>query len=227
MIIEFFDPSSRSGDERRKIVEEHDLSARMSQDYHRYGRDYFDDPDSGVGYGRYRYDGRFAEAAKRMCDHYGLSRGDRVLEFGCAKGFLLVEYQKLGMNVSGLDMSEYAVSNSHPDVRDAIQLGDASEMPFEDDEFQLIVGKEVLPHLPKDRIVAAITECMRVSSGGIFFEIQTGDTAKELDYLQRWDGTHRTMRSPAWWDDLFKRLEYPGDVHYKILIPEQAPGQEK
>ena len=220
MIIEFFDPSSRSGDERRKTVEERDLSGRMSPDYHRYGRDYFDDPDSGVGYGGYVYDGRYAGAARRMCEHYGLGRGDSVLEIGCAKGFLLVEFQNLGMDVSGLDISEYAVSRSHPDVRSNIRTGDAAAMPFEDGEFQLVVGKEILPHVPKDRIAEAITECMRVSNGGIFFEIQTGVTARELDYLRKWDGTHRTVRPPAWWDELFKQLGYPGDVHYKILIPE-------
>ena len=227
MTLEFFDPSSRSGDERRKIVEERDLSSLMSADYHRYGRDYFDDPDSGVGYGRYTYDGRFASVAKRMCEHYGLERGDRVLDIGCAKGFLLVEFHRLGMDVFGLDASEYAVSHAHPEVQSRIQVGDAASMPFADDEMKLIIGKEFLPHVLEDRVAVAVKECMRVASGGIFFEIQTGETTQELDYLQKWDGTHRTMRPPEWWDKLFERLGYPGDVHYKILIPEAEPNQER
>jgi cyclopropane fatty-acyl-phospholipid synthase-like methyltransferase len=206
MSLEFFDQSSRSNAERRRIVKERDLTTLMSPDYHRYGRDYFDDPDSGVGYGRYEYDGRYAGAAKKMCDHYGLNPGDRILEIGCAKGFLLVEFHKLGMDVYGLDASEYAVSQSHPDVQSKIQVGDAADMPFADDEMKLIVGKEFLPHVPEDRIDAAITE---------------------LDYLRQWDGTHRTMRPPSWWGEMFERLGFQGDVHYKILISESDSPQEK
>jgi hypothetical protein len=100
-------------------------------------------------------------------------------------------------------------------------------MPFADDEMKLIVGKEFLPHVPEDRIDAAITECMRVSVGGIFFEIQTGKTNIELDYLRQWDGTHRTMRPPSWWGEMFERLGFQGDVHYKILISESDSPQEK
>ena len=54
----------------------------------------------------------------------------------------------------------------------------------------------------------------------IFFEIQTGNTGKELEYMVQWDRTHKILKPVSWWNSLFKELDYKGDFHYKILIPE-------
>src|SRR5438876_1076984 len=54
----------------------------------RFDREYFDG-ERTQGYGGYRYDGRWVPVAERMRDHYGLVAGQRVLDIGCAKGFLL------------------------------------------------------------------------------------------------------------------------------------------
>ena len=78
MILEFFDASTRSGDERRQLLRDGARSGN-SPEFMRYGRTYFDDPDTPGGYSNYAYDGRFAGAAKRMVEHYGLKKGDKVL----------------------------------------------------------------------------------------------------------------------------------------------------
>lgn len=194
----------------------------MSGDYYRYGYDYFDNPRLRVGYGGYYYDGRYEKAARSICDHYGLKRGQRVLEIGCAKGYVVIEFYKLGLQVVGVDASEYAVRHAHPEIRRFILQGDAFRMPFGDHSFEFVLGKEVLPHIPESRLRGAIRECMRVSKGPVFFEIQCGESPLELEYLRRWDGTHVTVWAPSWWDALFESLGYKGDVHYKILIPEEG-----
>ena len=220
MIIDFFPASVRGGIERRKLIEKAESTRGFTDDYSVFGRDYFDNPDLGVGYGNYAYDGRFADVAKTMIEHYGLQRGDRVLEVGCAKGFVLVEFQKLGMEVEGLDASAYAVEHAHPDLQGHVRVGDVCALPFPDDSFDLVLSKEMLPHVPEDQVRKAVQECMRVSKGPIFLEIQCGRTEKELEYMKRWDGTHKTMRTPEWWNALFAEIGYEGDVHYKVLIPE-------
>ena len=77
-----------------------------------YGRDYWDG-ERQYGYGGYSYDGRWRPVAEAMAKHYGLKPGDRILDVGCGKGYLLYEFTQAlpGVEVAGLDISEYAISN--------------------------------------------------------------------------------------------------------------------
>jgi len=221
MVIEFFPASVRNSAQRQKLAEQAANAGSVTEDYKSFGRDYFDNPELGVGYGGYRYDGRFEGAVKKMIDHYGLKPGDRVLEVGCAKGFVLVEFFKKGMDVAGLDISEYAIANGHPDIQEFLRVGDVSALPFADKSFDFVFSKEMLPHVPEDRIRDAVRECMRVSKGPVFFEIQCGTTEKELEAMMSWDATHKLLLTPSDWDALFAELGYGGDVHYKVLISEE------
>jgi hypothetical protein len=40
-----------------------------------------------------------------------------VLDAGCAMGFLVESLRKKGIQSFGIDISEYAIQNVHPDVR--------------------------------------------------------------------------------------------------------------
>ena len=52
-----------------------------------FGRDYFDGARE-YGYGGYRYDGRWIPVARDIVAHFSLRPGMRILDVGCAKGFL-------------------------------------------------------------------------------------------------------------------------------------------
>ena len=59
-----------------------------------FGFDYFDG-DRKYGYGGFRYDGRWLPVAQAMVKHYGLNSGARILDIGCAKGFLVHDFMKV------------------------------------------------------------------------------------------------------------------------------------
>ena len=122
--------------------------------------------------------------------------------------------------MAGIDYSEYAISHAHEDLRSSVSLGNIADMPYPDDSFDLVFGKEVIPHIPEGQLDRAIGEIMRVAKGPIFFEIQCGRTPRELEYMKLWDGTHKVSQTPEWWEDRFRRLGFEGDRHYKVLIPE-------
>jgi protein-L-isoaspartate(D-aspartate) O-methyltransferase len=218
MKIDFFKSNkiARSSDERKKIIKK--SKNNVSKDYLEFGYDYFDNINHGVGYGGYKYDGRYAEVVKEICEHYGLKPGDKVLEIGCAKGYVLVEFQKLGMEVIGLDKSIYAIKNCHPDLIGKILYSNSNKLPFLDNYFDLILGKEVLPHIEKNELKILINECIRVGKKNMFFEIQTGRNKKEIEGMLIWDRTHKTLETPEWWDNFLESLGYKGDVNYKVLI---------
>src|SRR5260370_22686713 len=113
-----------------------------------FGRDYWDG-DGKFGYGGMRYDGRWRVVAENMAKHYGLKAGDRVLDVGCGKAFLLYEFTQVvpGIEVRGLDISAYAVANAKEEVRPFLQAGHANHLPYEDARFYLAVTINTLHNL--------------------------------------------------------------------------------
>jgi len=78
--------------------------------------DYWDG-DRRINYGGYRYiEGRWEKVARAMADYYKLKAGDKILDIGCGKGFLLYDFTKVvtGIEVTGIDISDYAIRNSRP-----------------------------------------------------------------------------------------------------------------
>src|SRR6266705_6436500 len=102
-----------------------------------YGEMYFDGPRE-YGYGGYRYDGRWIPVAEDVVQHFGLKRGDRVLDVGCAKGFLVKDLMAVcpGLEAFGLDISEYALMHCEPEVIGRLHLGNALKLPFPDGSFR-------------------------------------------------------------------------------------------
>src|SRR5437016_5945277 len=84
----------------------------------RFDKDYWDG-DRKVGYGGMKYDGRWLPVAEAMAKHYGLKAGDKILDVGCGKGFLLYEFTRAvpGIVVTGIDISKYAIENAKEEVR--------------------------------------------------------------------------------------------------------------
>src|ERR1700722_14032815 len=77
-----------------------------------YGFEYFDGTRD-QGYGGYRYDGRWIPIAEDIISRYGLKAESRVLDIGCAKGFLVKDLRKVcpGLDAFGIDISEYAMNH--------------------------------------------------------------------------------------------------------------------
>ena len=76
--------------------------------------DYWDG-DRRINYGGSKYmEGRWEKVAKLMIQHYGLKAGDKILDIGCGKGFLLFDFTKVlpGIEIYGIDISNYAIENS-------------------------------------------------------------------------------------------------------------------
>ncbi len=89
-----------------------------------YGFKYFDGPRE-YGYGGYYYDGRWLPVAEDMIAHWDLKPGDRVLDIGCAKGFLVKDLMLVlpGLEAFGLDISRYAITHCEPEVVGRLHAG--------------------------------------------------------------------------------------------------------
>ena len=178
----------------------------------RFDKDYWDG-DRDVGYGGYRYDGRWRAVADAMVEHYGLKSGDRVLDVGCGKGFLLYEFTQAvpGIEVVGLDISEYALEHSKEEVQAKLMQGHARSLPFEDEAFDFVLSINTLHNLYVDDLWASITEIERVGRGAKHITVEAYRNEQEKVNLLYWQLTCRAFHTPEEWQWLFEKVGYTGD----------------
>lgn len=219
MIINFFDINSRNPKQRKKILKKSEI--KFTKNYKNFGYDYFDNNNLGIGYGSYNYDGRFKEPVKSLVNYYNLSKNSKILEIGCAKGYILKEFYDLGMNVYGLDFSKYAVKHAHSKVKHRILNWNITKgTTYLNHFFDFIFCKETLPHIDLNKIPKLINELNRIvkNKKNIFLEIQTSSTNKGLNQIKLWDETHKTLLLKNDWIKLLKDSNYEGDLYFKNLI---------
>jgi len=184
----------------------------------KFGFEYFDGPRE-QGYGGYRYDGRWVPIAKTFVDHFGLKPGDRVLDVGCAKGFLVKDLADVcpGLEVYGLDISEYALTHAHGDVAGRVLRGSCDKLPFGDRVFDAVICINTIHNLEPIRSADAIRELQRVSKGQGFIQVDAYRSAAERQLFEDWMLTAKTYSMPQDWEALFASCGYTGDYYWTVL----------
>jgi SAM-dependent methyltransferase len=186
--------------------------AKAAEIAKQWGYDYWDG-DRRINYGGYKYiPGRWAPVAKMMIDHYQLKPGDSVLDVGCGKGFQLVELALAlpGINVCGLDISDYAIQHAHPDVKSKIRKGTASRLPFETNQFDLVISINTLHNLNNRDLDAALRELERVGVNK-YLCVESYRNEQEKANLLYWQVTCEQFNTPDDWLWWFEKTKYSGD----------------
>jgi len=183
-----------------------------------YGESYFDGPRE-VGYGGYRYDGRWIPVAKDIVAHFGLKSGDRVLDVGCAKGFLVKDLMTVcpGLEVFGLDISEYALIHCEPEVIGRLHLGSCDRLPFPDDSFAAVISLNTIHNLERPGVVQAMREIQRLAPGRAFVQVDSYRTPEQRDVFMNWVLTAKFHDYPEGWLAAFDEAGYTGDYYWTII----------
>jgi protein-L-isoaspartate(D-aspartate) O-methyltransferase len=175
--------------------------------------DYWDG-DRKICYGGYRYmEGRWEKVARAMVEHYGIKPGDKVLDVGCGKGFLLYDFTKVvpDLELYGVDISEYAVFNAKEEIKDRLQVGNATSLPYPDDYFDFVFSITTLHNLHCYDLDKALREIERVSKKNKYICVESYRTEEEKANLLYWQVTCEAFNTPEEWDWWFKQTGYTGD----------------
>jgi ubiquinone/menaquinone biosynthesis C-methylase UbiE len=181
-----------------------------------YGQMYFDGPRE-YGYGGYSYDGRWQPVAKDIVDHFGLKAGDRVLDVGCAKGFLVKDLLALGIDAYGVDVSRYALMHCEPEVVGRLQPGSADSLPFPDRSFSAVLSINTIHNLSRDNCKLALQEIERLAPGKGFVQVDSYQNIEQRELFEAWVLTAMFHDYPAGWIDLFLEARYTGDYCWTIV----------
>lgn len=184
----------------------------------KFDYDYWDGSRE-TGYGGYKYDGRWRKVADAMVALYGIKPGMRVLDVGCGKGFLLHDFAEAvpGVEIAGIDISQYAIDHAMDDVKPFVQVANANKLPFPDKHFDLIISITTLHNLYNYDLHAALQEIERVSRGGKYICVEAYRNEREKVNLMYWQLTCRAFHTPEEWEWIFKQAGYTGDHEFIVF----------
>jgi SAM-dependent methyltransferase len=184
-----------------------------------YGREYFDG-DRSYGYGGYRYDGRWKPVAEDIISHFSLKPGDRILDIGCAKGFLVKDLMivSTGLEAFGLDVSHYALKHCELEVVGRLHHGNAIALPFPDHSFDAVISINTLHNLPRAECIAALREIERVTKQSrAYVQVDSYFTDAEKRLFEEWVLTAYTHDYPDGWREIFDEAGYRGDYYWTLV----------
>lgn len=194
-----------------KRVTEHDKAAAAELAL-KWDKDYWDG-ERHTGYGGYKYDGRWRPVAEAMAKHYNIKPGQKILDVGCGKGFLLYEFTQVvpGVEVAGIDISRYGIEHAKEEVKPFLKVGSAAKLPFADKSFDFVVSINTLHNLYNYELMSALKEIERVGRGAKHIIIETYRNEREKMNLLYWQLTCRAFLTPKEWEWLFEQAGYTGD----------------
>lgn len=189
--------------------------AECSEIAKQYGFDYWDG-DRKYGYGGYKYDGRWRTVAEKIADYYQLKSGQKVLDVGCGMAHLLYELMQIvpGLQVTGIDISQYALEHAKEEVKDKLYYGKAQEIPFEDNAFDLVISLATLHNLKIYDLKKAVYEIGRVSKGKSYIMVESFRNDREEVNMLYWQLTCASYYSVDEWEWLYKEWGYIGDYSF-------------
>ena len=168
----------------------------ISLDMHQFTKDYYED---GVrkhisGYEDYKW--MPTRSIPEALDIQSNFEFKTCVDYGCAKGFLVNALRIVGCDAWGEDISEYAVENCHPNVRDYVSLPN-------DKTYDLLICKDVLEHVEVEDIPSVLQK-FKKKSKQFFFVIPLGDDDRFRIREYEVDITHVTKKDEEWWIRMFE-----------------------
>ena len=129
-------------------------------------------------------------------------RPRRVLDAGCAKGFLVEALWERGVQAYGIDVSEYAIGEVRKDIRAYCRQASLTD-PIEG-RFDVITCFEVLEHMPEEEALAAIRG-MTTAADAILFSSTPTDLTEP---------THVNVRPTISWLHAFADSGFAPDLQF-------------
>ncbi len=184
----------------------------------KFDKDFFDG-ERRFGYGGFNYNEKYwYQVVRDIRQHYDLAENAKILDVGCAKGFMIYEFYKLNKNffLRGVDISEYAINNSKEEIKSFCKVANAMNLPFENNEFDLVISINTIHNLSLENCKKALSEIERVSKKDKFITVDAFSNEEEKKRMFSWNLTAKTILSKNEWINIFNEVNYAGDYYWFI-----------
>jgi SAM-dependent methyltransferase len=139
--------------------------------------------------------------AMTILEFLNITRKDIVLDFGCAKGFLVKAMRLLHRQVWGVDISKYAISCVPQDATQFCKLAGEKLTGFPL-SFDICIAKDVFEHISEEEIDQVL---LNMPARKIFAVIPLGDSGVYRAKANNYDTSHVLCKDEKWWETTFTR----------------------
>lgn len=155
--------------------------------------------------------------AFRIIETLNIKNGDSILDFGCAKGYMVKALRLLYRNAYGVDISDYAINNCDKDVEKfLLKINNSSEIIKFNKIFDFTISKDVFEHISYDKIDDTLMNIKKYTNC-LFAIVPLGDGKKYYIDSYELDKTHIIREDKDWWINKFKLTGYNDIVFYNKI----------
>lgn len=153
----------------------------------------------------------------KLCSYlfqtFEMQKGQKFLEPGCGRGEFLEEFNKLGLESTGVDLSEFSGTMCPDvDVKKKVDL-ENDRWPFEDNHFDIIYNKSLMEHLRNpDKFLAEARRVLK--PGGKIICLIPDWESNYKTYFD--DFTHRTPFTSVSLSDIYQITDFKNIKVYKF-----------
>ena len=116
--------------------------------------------------------------------------------------------------VVGIDISQYAIENSKPEIKDKLCVGNATQLPWDDQTFDLVISINALHCLEAYDLDSALREMERVGKQHKYLCVESYRNEAEKANLLYWQVSCEAFNTPKEWDWWYQHTGYTGDHEY-------------
>lgn len=136
--------------------------------------------------------------AMTIIDYLEIKRGDEILDYGCALGYLVKAFRLLGRNAFGVDISKYALKNVDHSVE---KYCSSSPSEFHN-RYDFCIAKDVFEHIEHKELRRIIDS--QISANILFAVVPLGKRGKYIAPANNIDKSHIICEDLSWWTTFFK-----------------------
>ncbi len=141
---------------------------------------------------------RSFKEALAIADALGLNGSSKILDVGCAKGFLVRAFRELEIPAEGCDVSYYALRFAPEGCWNC-----ADPREWEGRSYSHAFAKDVLEHGTREQILATL-EYVRSVAEIFVVVVPLGDKGRYRIPEYHLDKTHVTAEDERWWRKIFE-----------------------
>jgi len=140
--------------------------------------------------------------AMTIIDYLDIKAGQRILDFGCAKGYLVKAFRWLRREAWGVDISSYALCNCDFEVKDFC-MTPKNYLNRTKNCVDIVIAKDVFEHILLSDLSNIINDLIAIGDL-IFAVIPLGDSGLYRAPANNLDQSHITCLNEKEWKSFFR-----------------------